>query len=333
MQQARHVLPRQLAHATVTGRIVTQIHIVLPDVLVEMHARACLTIQGLGHEGRSHAGVESRHAGDVFDEQTGIGGFEQGQHGGFNLALPGSPNLMVVVFDGNAHRFQVHADAGAQVVQAIQRRDSVIAAVQRDAITAAQLVALPIRLSRFHAVRSRIHRVLIGNPIEDIEFKLGSPNAAIGNAGLFEEFLSPNRNIARIVGENLPRVRLERDADETQGWDFPERIEKTRRQVRHHHHIAGTHTLESHTRAIETYTILHELRIKTAHRHGDMMPASPQVRELQVHLHDGPFLYKCRSLFKRLEHQLTPFDYAKMRTTIPEWRYPPVISVDFRHST
>ena len=111
-----------------------------------------------------------------------------------------------------------------QVEELILRWDGVVAAMHRNIMPMTALYASPICLLAIDAVTGAINTIFIGDAIENIEFKLRSPTAFIGDTGRSKIFFSLDGNIARVVGENQVGIRFQGSADKAKRGSFPKWI-------------------------------------------------------------------------------------------------------------
>src|SRR5665213_4413807 len=93
----------------------------LPDRLVDVHARAVVALDRLGHEGRGLAVLVRDIVHDVFVNLHVVGGFDQGRKDVAELMLRGG-DLVMVLFDLEPHVEHHREHLGPEVGGAVDRR-------------------------------------------------------------------------------------------------------------------------------------------------------------------------------------------------------------------
>ena len=94
-----------------------------------MHAGTVVANDGLGHEGRGLAVLVRNVLHHILQGLRPVGALGQRVEHGAQFALAGSRDFVVMHFDRDADLFQSQAHCGADVVQAVNRRNGEIAAL------------------------------------------------------------------------------------------------------------------------------------------------------------------------------------------------------------
>ncbi len=298
--------------ADVPARLVGQTRVALGRIkeivptplqpLVEVHAGTGLTEEGLGHEGDRHPVFQRGHPRHVLDDHAGVGGVGGRQQRGLDLALAGSADFVVVVLDGDPGSIEPPADSRPQIVEVVARRNGVVTAVCRGRVAASDFPAGPAALVRLDSIRGCVHAVFVGDAVEDVELELRPPQAGVGDPALGEPHLGTLDDAPRVVGIELAGVGLQRRADETQGRQLPEGVGKGRREIRDHDHVARTDALETDRRTVESDPVGHQFVAEARRRDRHVVPAPPQIAELEVDLLDALVRDVSFSCFYTLEH-------------------------------
>src|SRR5690606_25508521 len=121
------VVQRFLGQACV-GITSEDVHAILGDGLVNVHAGTVVTDDGLGHEGSGFAVRVGNVVYAVLEDLYFVSFLHQGIGANTDFALAGGRNFVVVYFNVQAHLFHCGAHGGTQVVQGINRGNGEVAA-------------------------------------------------------------------------------------------------------------------------------------------------------------------------------------------------------------
>ncbi len=304
-QQPADVVERCFAHAAVAVGVVKNVAPTFEQVLVKVHPVTGLAVKRLGHKGHGLTVGVGCHLGDVLDQHRRIASGHQTHHRRLDFYLTGATNFVMVVLDRHAHGLQVQSHFGPQVVELIFGRDGMVAAVQRNVMAVAALSAVPVGLVGIQAIACSVDLVLVSYVVKDVELELWPPAAFVGDAGLKHIGLSTSGDVARIVGKDGVGVRFQRGADKAECGHIPERVRRAGGEVRHQYHVAGLDAFETHCRTVEANAVCHQCWGELVRRHGDMMPAAPQVAEFEVHHLNAAVVHVVSRLLESLEHRRT----------------------------
>src|SRR5205809_1140055 len=162
------VPPRGLRDQPVPLRVEEQVLRVLPQAHVDVHARAVVTEQWLGHEGRRVPVLGAHVLDDVLVHHQLVGHACERGEPHVDLRLPRGPHLVMMHFDVDPRGDHRQHDPGAQVLQLVHRRHREVA-----------LLVPPV--DKLQDLRSRIMLAMIAAGI-DVEVH----HHEVGTAGQTE---------------------------------------------------------------------------------------------------------------------------------------------------
>ena len=286
LDDAADVVQGELAQAgvTVAGE---QVLAVLPDRLVDMHAGAVVADDGLGHEGGGLAVGGGGVVHDVLEHLRPVGTLGQARELGADLALAGGRHFVVMHFDRDADLFQRDAHGGTDVVQAVDRRDREVAAL--DGRTVAEVAAFELVaggpgrfLGEDLAVRAR-HVDFPLDAVEDEEFGFRTEVGGVADAAALEVGLGALGDRARVAVVALAVGRLDDVTGQDQGGLVHERVDVGRVGVRHQQHVGGLDALPTGDRRTVECMPLGELVLGEGRdRHADVLLLAAGVGETEV---------------------------------------------------
>ena len=124
---------------------------------------------------------------------------------------PGPPTSWWWYFTGTPILSRCWTISRAQVVELVLGRDGVVAAVQRDVMPVPAGALFQSASLQLQAVGGVVDAVVEAHVVEDVELELGSPEAAVGDAGGAQILFGADGDIARVVGEDLVRIGFQRE--------------------------------------------------------------------------------------------------------------------------
>ena len=185
LDDAADVVKREVGQPRVAVAL-EEVLVVLPDRLVDVHTRAVVADDGLGHEGRGLAIGMGDVPHRVFQDLHPVGALHQAVELGADLILAHRSHFMVMDFALDALLLQCKHHGVADILQRIGRRHREVAALDRGAVAhVAALVLFPGGPGRFLgfdlAERTR-HVHLPCHRVEDEELGLGPEIGGIAQA-------------------------------------------------------------------------------------------------------------------------------------------------------
>ena len=297
----------------VTGELVVAI---LPEGLVNVHAGTVVTDQRLGHEGRGLAVGVSHVVDHVLEFLNLIGLLDQGVELDADLVLAGVRHFVVVNFDFLTDGFQGVAHGSTDIVEAVDRRDREVAALQTRTVT--QVAAFRRGIGRPGTFFGRdlehgtVHLVLPVHFVEDEEFRLRTEEGGVAQTGGLQEFLGTLGDGTRVALIALHGGRLDDVTAQHQGGVFGERVEEGSAVVRHQDHVGFVDALPTFDGGtIEHLAVLEEFLIHCTRRDGDVLLLALGVGEAQINPLDFVFFNQGKCL---LSHGNSPMEPAALVT-------------------
>ena len=220
---------------------------VLPDRLVDVHAGTVVADDGLGHESGGLAVLVRDVVHHVLENLRPVRAAGQRREPGADLALSGGGDFVVMHLHRYARGFQRHDHRGADIVQAIDRGNREVTAL--DARTVAGVAALELLGGRpggflgenLDGGAGHIDRPLDG--IEDEELGFRPEVSGIADAGAFQVSLGALGDGARVAVITLAVGRFDHVAGQHQGGFLEERVDERRFGVRQQDHVGSLDAL------------------------------------------------------------------------------------------
>ncbi len=190
-------------------------------------------------------------------------------------------------FNRHADLFQRDAHGSADVVQAVNRRDREVAAL--DGRTVAEVTAFEFVASgpggffgEDLAVRTR-HVDFPLDAVEDEELGFRTEVGGVANAAALEVGLGALGDRARVAVVALAVGRLDDVTGQDQGGLVHERVDEGRVGVRHQQHVGGLDALPAgNRRAVECMTFGELVFGEGRDRHADVLLLAAGVGETEV---------------------------------------------------
>src|SRR5690606_27750316 len=206
------VVQRFLGQASVSVAC-EDVHAVLGDGLVNVHAGTVVANDRLGHEGSGLAVGVGNVVYAVLQDLHFVSLFHQGVGANTDFALAGSGDFVVVNFNVQAHLLHGSAHGGAQVVQGVYRGNREVAALDARTVTAVATVEIfvgnPCRFFREDFVHGGVHVDLPLDGVEDEKFRLRTEQGLVTDAGRLQVFFSATADGARVAVVTLHGGRLD----------------------------------------------------------------------------------------------------------------------------
>ncbi len=169
----------------VTGK---QVLAVLPDRLVNVHAGTVVANDWLGHEGGGLAVLVGNVVHHVLEYLGPVGALDQGGEEGTDFALTGSGDFVVVNFDRYTEALKGQHHGGTDVVQAVDRGNREVAALDGRTVTSAAaafslLAGSPGSFGRVDLQVAAGHVDVPFNRVENEKFGLRTEIGGVADAG------------------------------------------------------------------------------------------------------------------------------------------------------
>ncbi len=259
---------------------------VLPDRLVDMHARAVVAIERLGHEG----GGETALAGDVLHHilvhHEIVRHAQQGCETHVDLALPRGRHLVVMAFHGNAEELHHPHHLAAHVLQRVRGGHREVALLGTDLVAEVRRLLgarVPVALDRIDLVEAVVRVLAVADVVEDEELRLGPEVGGIADAARAQIGLGLLGDAPRIAAVEFLGDRILDVTDHDEGAVLAEGIEERRRRIRHEQHVRFLDLLEAADRgSVEAESLGDRLLIERARGKGGMLPHPGHIREAQI---------------------------------------------------
>ena len=206
-----------------------------------MHAGTVVANDGLRHEGGGFTVLVSHVVDHVFLDLGPVTALGQRGELGADFALACGGDFMVVYFNRHAHFFQGQTHGAADVMQAVDRRDREIAAL--DARTVAGIAGFGLLAGRpctFFRVDLDVaarHAVMPGDGIKDEEFGFRTKVGGVTNARSLQISLGALGDRTRVTVIALAGVGFDNVTGQQQGGFVKERVNVGRIRIRHQQHV------------------------------------------------------------------------------------------------
>ena len=290
-----------------------QVFAIFPDGLVHVHARAVVTVVGLGHERRRFAVHVGHVLDDVLLQQRPVGTFHQSRELGADFTLASTCYFVVVHFNWNAHGFEDLAHLVAHVDGAVHWGDREVATLGAWTVSAVAAFQLGSAVPRCFVFVDLIEAVagLIAptNFVEQEKLWLRTEIGHITQAcGLEIRFraLGDGAGIA-LVG--LAVCGFDHVADQDQGWLFDERINEGAACVRAQQHVGGFDAFPAcNGGTIESLAFVKLIFAELGNRDGDVLPLATGIGEAEVNKLDFVVFHHLHHVCDGLGHQKSPRD-------------------------
>ena len=301
-----------LAHARVAVAR-EEVLAAVPEREVDVHPRAVVAEEGLGHEGDDLAVFLRGVLRHVFVLQDVVRHRQERVEAHVDLGLPGGRDLVVLDLDGDADRFQGEHHVAADVLQRIGGRHREIAFLEPDLVTQVSRLLDPARvppaLGRIDMVVALVLVLVVADVVENEEFALGAEIRDFCQARLLQVGLGLAGDIARVAGIVLAGDRIADIADHHEGLRLQEGIDEGRVGHGLDEHVALVDRLPApDARAVEAEALLEGVLVDLVGRHGKMLPLPGEVHEAQVDHFDFFFLNEGDDVARSLAytHRIPP---------------------------
>ena len=287
----------------------------LPDRLVDVHARAVVAEDRLGHEaGRLAVGLGD-HVGDVLIDLHVVGHGDHGAELDAELVLRGG-HLVVVLLDGDAHLGHHRDHLRADVLAAIDRRHGEVAALgARTVAEVAHLVFGAGVGGQLGGVDAEAGVVRIGGEahvVEDEELGFRADEQRVAHARRLHVGLGLLGDAARVALVELAGRRLEHVAEDGDGRLSEEGIEVRRGGIRHQQHVGGFDALPAgDRRAVEGIAVLEDVLVERARMRGHMLHLALGVGETEIDELDVLVLHHLQDIAGAL-HENSPLTVCSL---------------------
>ena len=252
LDDATNVEQREFTQAgvAVSGK---EVLAVFPDRLMHVHAGTAVADDGFGHEGRRFAVLVGDVVHDVLEDLGPVGPLNQGGEFGADLALAGAGGFVVMYFHRYAQRFQGQHHGRADVMQAVDRRDREIAALDGWPVAAGAhaVVFLTGAPGGFVRVDLQIAAGHVDGPFDAIEnekFGFRAKKGGIAQAGGLQVGFSTLGDGARVAVVAAAIGGIDYVTGQDQRGFVVEGVDVGRVGVRHHDHVGGLHPLPAGNR-------------------------------------------------------------------------------------
>ena len=204
-----------------------------------VHAAARFAVDGLGHQRCRQTVFAGDIVNDVLDVHRAVRhrGHLAEQRLNFEL---GVADLGVMVFDGDAGLFDLHAHLAARLVRLVEGLGNVIVVLIRSDAAGAFGIAVPVGLFGVDVETDVVVRDLPLDLVEQVKLKLGQDHHGVGNAAVAHVLLSREHDVARILRQRTVG-RIVNDhgvADHAERLDLAERVDHRGLKVGNIDHVA-----------------------------------------------------------------------------------------------
>ena len=273
----------------------------LPDRLVDVHARAVVAVNGLGHEGRGLAVALRHHVDAIFIDLHVVGHGDERAELEAELVLRGG-HLVVVLLDDRAHLRHRGQHLAAHVLRRILRRNREIAALGAHPMAEIAAFVGGVLVDRqFDRIDLEAGVVGVGleaDVVEHEELGLGTEEGRVADARGLEIGLGLLGDAARIAVVGLAANRIEHVAVDDHCRGGEKRVHARRGGVGHQRHVGFVDRPPAcDRRAVEHEPVRESVLVDQGLVEGHVLPFAARVGKTQVDIFDVVVL-------DRLEHIL-----------------------------
>ncbi len=272
-----------------------------------MHARAVVTEDRLGHEGRRLAVAPRGVLDDVLELHHVVGGLEQLVEAVVDLRLAGGADLVVGALDVQARLLELDHHLVAQLAEVVGGGDGEVAALVLHLVAAVvvleRVAGVPGAGDRVDLVEAGVLLGLEPHVVEDVELSLGGEERGVADPRRAQVGHRLLGDVARVAGVGLTGQRVVDEEVDDQGLGDPERVDVGGRRVREELHVGLVDGLEATDRgAVETEAILEHALVERRDGHREVLHDAGQVAETDVDHLDALVLQIAKQLVAVLEH-------------------------------
>ena len=295
-EQSADVVAAHLADERVALLVVEEVHAVLPQALVDVHAGAVVAVDRLGHEGQDLVVTVGHVPHHVLRQHHRVRLIAQGAVLEVDLALARRGDLVVVDLHAHAQVHQRGDDLGADVLLGVDRRRGEIAALvlrtvgqvrrvfavpcAEDAGVAARV---PDALVRLDEVMRAMGVLVERHAVEDEELELGAPEAGVGDPRRLQELLGLGGDVARVAAVAVAGDRVSDVGGDAERLFLEEGLHVHRGGVGEEEHVALVDVLEPpDARPVEAEPVLERAHVELLVGQREVLERAQQVGELDV---------------------------------------------------
>ena len=258
-QDATDIPEGHLAHAGifVTGE---ERLAIFPQALVDVHPRAIVFKERLGHECGRLAMFGGHILHDILVDLHPVGHLNHRRKTQVNFRLTGSRYFVMMAFDLEAGPNHLVDHFRADVLEGIIGRDGEITTLVANLVARAPVTGVPGRFITGNFILAGIAATLIAHLIENEEFSFRTAEHRVGNAGCLQMRFGFTDDIARVTVEDFVGDRFIDIGDHAQGRVFANRVEKGCGRITDQDHVAAFNRLETtNGRAVKAETSVKEI--------------------------------------------------------------------------
>ncbi len=236
VKQPTDVVPGQLGQAAVAALAVEQRLVALPEALVDVHARAVVLEQRLGHKRHGFAAGQGNIADDVLVQHQVVGGPQERAVPDVDFRLPRGPHLVVLHLDGDAGPEQRPCHLRAQIGEVVGRGYGEVTALEPGLVAEVPAVLLTGRVpgcfDGVDSVHGTVRAVVIANVVEDVELGLRAEVGGVRETRAPQVGFGFFRRVAWIAGVLLLCDRVVDEEGHRERLVLTERIDEGCARVR-----------------------------------------------------------------------------------------------------
>ena len=255
---------------------------------MDVHTRAVIAHNGLGHEGRSLA-VGMGHIPDrVLQNLHPVSAFHQAVELGTDFVLAHRAHFVMMHFALDALLLHCEHHGVPNILQRVRRRHWKIAAFYRGTVThVAALVLLPggpRRFLGFDLAETTGHVHIPGHRVENEEFGLGTEIRGVAQTARFQVGLGAFSDGARVAVVAFSIGGFDAIAGDVEHRLIRKRVHSRTVWIGHQQHVRGLDALPPRDRGtVEEMSALELVHGERLDRHGDVLLLAAGVGEAQVH--------------------------------------------------
>ena len=262
---------------------------VLPDGLVDMHARTIVAFDRLRHEGGGLA-VSSRYVPHrVFENLRPVGALHEGAEARADFALAGAAHFVVMNFNGHTLLLKERAHFAAHVGQAVAGRNREVAPLGAVAVT--KIAAFKVktgRPGRFFRTNLEEGGAGLMIPLDGIkneEFGFRAKISRVADAGRLQIGICTVGERTRITFIALAGRRFKHIAVEHERIGLTERIHAGSARIRLQQHVGRFNAAPADEgRTVEGLTKFKRVFIDLIGRNRQMHFLAEQIGDAQVYV-------------------------------------------------
>ena len=261
-----------------------------PEGHVGVHTRAVVSEERLRHEGSGEAVLPGGVLNDVLEQLHIVCGVEKGIEAVVDFHLATVTNLVVGALQRESNTAQVAAHLVAEILVVVVRSNREISTLETGLVATVGstvevefFAAVPPGFFRVNLVETGVHLGGVADAIEDVEFRLSTEVARVGNTGGNEVFFRFARNVTGVTAVGFAGAGVVDEEFHVEGLGLTEGVEAGAGQVGEERHVGFVNGGEAADgRAVKSEALFHSVHGEISSVNGEVLFHTRQVGEANI---------------------------------------------------